>query len=100
MGANDLFIALLNKYKLPDGIALLKKLQLTKLYHHLNDNVSQNDDALQSQIAEVEKKLKDLKIRRGLGDIDKDTYELTFEHLNNQLQETSKKLHNVIGKSV
>lgn len=51
---------------------------------------------LKSKMVELEKKLKGLKIRRGLGEIDKETYDLTFAHLNDQIQETSKELNQVI----
>jgi hypothetical protein len=38
--------------------------------------------------------MKDLKIRLGLGKIDKETYDLTFEHLNEQIVKVSKELNN------
>lgn len=85
-GANQLFMDLLDGYKLPESIAPLVTLQLTKLYHYLNDDVLTRESALQIRQAELEKKLKDLKILRGLGEIDKDTYDITFLHLNEQIQ--------------
>jgi len=38
--------------------------------------------------------MKDLKIRLGLGKIDKETYDLTFEHLNEQIVKVNKELNN------
>lgn len=85
-GANDLFIDLLDKYRLPDGIAPLVKLQITKLFSHFNENRLMTGKSLTSQLTGLQKKVKDLKIRHGLGDIDKETYDLTLEHLNAQME--------------
>lgn len=38
--------------------------------------------------------MKELKIRYGLGKIDKETYELAFEHLNEQILNAGKELNN------
>ena len=95
-GANELFVDFLDNYRLPDGIAPLVKLQLTKLFNHFNENRSMTDGSLKSQLAALEKKMKDLKIRHGLGDIDKETYTLTTEHLNNQIQAIDKELKNAV----
>src|SRR5882762_9444703 len=97
-GGNDLFLDFLDKYRLPDEIAPLVKLQLTKLFNHFNENRSMTDVSLKSQSEGLEEKLKDLKIRHDLGEIDKETYALTFEYLNNQIQALSKELSNVIPK--
>ena len=96
-GANDLFIDFLDQYRLPDAIAPLVALQLTKLYHHLNDDCATRDTTLQTRLSGLEKKVKDLKIRHGLGDIDKDTHDVTLQHLNEQIQETSKEMGHLIG---
>jgi hypothetical protein len=45
----------------------------------------------------LEKELKDLKIRHGLGKIDKETYDSTFKHINEQVQETSKDMGHQVG---
>ena len=84
-GANDLFIDFLKQYRVPAEIAPLVKSQLVKLFDRYNAGQSQNDTALKTQQENAERKLKDLKVRFGLGEIDRETYELTFEHLNNQL---------------
>lgn len=95
-GANDLFVQLLDKYRLPDGIAPLVKLQITKLFEHFNENRIMTGKSLSSQLAGLEKKMKELKIRHGLGDIDKETYDLTLDHLNTQMQAVSKELNREI----
>lgn len=53
---------------------------------------------LKPQLASFEKKLKDLKICHGLGDIDKETYDLTSEHLSRQIQAVHKELNTVAPK--
>lgn len=97
-GAHDLFVEFLDKYRLPDGIAPLVRLQLTKFYHFLNDKNSTRDDGLRGRLSDLEKKVKNLKIRHGMGEVDEETYALTLDHLNTQIQETSKELGNVVGK--
>ncbi|WP_394333844.1 recombinase family protein [Chitinophaga eiseniae] len=93
-GANDLFLDFLDNFTLPPAVAPLVKVQLTKLYEHFND-VGTDDDALKEQVAKLEKELKDLKIRHGLGKIDKETYDLAHEHLNKEMQAINKELSNV-----
>lgn len=39
-----------------------------------------------------EKKFKDVKIRYGLGDIDRETYDLTFTHLSEQISQVTKEI--------
>ncbi len=95
-GANDLFVELLDRYRLPAGIEQLVILQLKKMFHHFNEGLSQNDTVLQSQMAELNDKVKKLKIRQGLGEIDKETYDLTLAHLNERIQEVGKELNKVI----
>lgn len=97
-GADDLFVDLLNKYCLPEAITPLVRLQLTKLFNYYQQDQSREDLALESQLKCLEKKLKDLKIRHGLGEIDRDTYELTVEHLSGQMQDICKELNTVAPK--
>lgn len=92
-GANDLFTEFLDNFRLPDGIAPLVQLQLTKLFHHFNGNQSEKDHALKAQLEGLGKKMKDLKIRHGMGEIDKETYDLTLEHINAQIQSINKELN-------
>ena len=49
---------------------------------------------MEKQHSSLQKKLKELKIRFGMGKIDKETYDLTFEHLNEQIHKISKELNN------
>ena len=95
-GANELFTDFLDNYRLSDGIASLVKLQLTKLFDHLNGNRGNVDRSLKSQLEVLEKKRKELSIRHGMGDIDKETYDLTLEHINNQVQALSRELNDAV----
>lgn len=92
-GANDLFADFLTKYHLPSRIAPLVKLQLVKFFDHYNAGMLENDRSLKTELANVEQKLKSLKIRHGLGEIDKETFDLTFDHLSSQMQTIGKELN-------
>lgn len=98
-GANDLFVDFLRTYTLPEKIVPLVKLQLTKLFDHYNANSGSNEQALKSQMESLERKVKDLKIRHGLGEIDRETFELTHQHLSTQMQNVSKEM-NTLGPSI
>lgn len=97
-GANDLFLEFLDNYSIPATIAPLVQMQLTKLFDHYNSNSANNDDELKKQLTALEKKSKDLKIRHGMGDIDKETYELTSEHLSQQMQNIQQELNTLAPK--
>ena len=97
-GANDLFVDFLQKYAIPEKIAPLVKLQLTKIFNHYNDGNSTNEATLKSQMDVLERKMKELKVRYGLGDIDKETFDLTASHLNKQISETAQELNTLAPK--
>ena len=85
VGANELFIDYLKQYRIPKALSPLIKQQLTKLFEYHDNGMAQNDQQLKTQKATIEAKLKNLKIRHGLGEIDKETFDLTFDHLNAEL---------------
>lgn len=97
-GANDLFLDFLKKYMLPEAIVPMVKLQLTKIFNHYNEGNSANEQALKVQLEGLERKLKDLKIRHGLGDIDRETYDLTFNHLSDQIRNVAKEVSTLAPK--
>lgn len=97
-GANDLFIDFLNKYSIPGKIIPLVQVQLTKIFNHYNEGSSANETLLKSQMEALEKKMKELKVRYGLGDIDKETFDLTASHLNKQISGTAKELNTLAPK--
>lgn len=91
--AEQLFIELLNKYQIPGEIFTLIEFQLTKLFKNYNDDNSTNEKQLEKQLSTIQHQVKQLKIRFGLGQIDKETYGLTHQHLNEQLLEINKELN-------
>jgi site-specific DNA recombinase len=93
IGASDLFIEFLKNYTLPHSIQPLIRLGLTRLFNHYYTQNHQKDDQLNNHYLGLEKKLKHLKIRHGLGEIDQETYELTAEYLNAELLIVSKELN-------
>ncbi len=95
-GANELFMEFLNKFRLPSGFVPLIKWQLEQIFNHFNAGLSKSDKALHDQFEALEQKRKQLQIRRGLGEIDKETYEMTSAHLTEQLQQVNKEMTNII----
>jgi len=92
--AEAIFLELLEEYQIPKKYSTLVEMQLTKLTKHYNENNNSFDEQLEKQYSTLQKEMKDLKIRLGLGKIDKETYDLTFEHLNEQIVKVSKELNN------
>lgn len=92
-GANELFLDLLNRYEVPNAIIPLVKMQLTKMFNHSNEGNIANEQKLKGNLESLERKLKDLKIRHGLGDIDRETYDLTFNHLSDQMRNVTKEIN-------
>ncbi len=92
--AETIFLELLEKYQVPKKIVPVVEKQLTKLFKHYNENNNSLDEQLENQFNSLQKEMKDLKIRLGLGKIDKETYDLTFEHLNEQIVKVNKELNN------
>ena len=94
-GANVLFEEFLDSYTLDRSLLPLIKLQIEKLFCHYNDDNIEDTAVLENQIIELNKNIKQLKIRFGLGEVDKDTYHLTFEHLNQKIRQINKELNTV-----
>ena len=92
--AEAIFLELLEKYQIPKKYVPLIEMQLTKLFEHYNEKDNCSDEYLEKQHNMLQKELKELKIRFGMGKIDKETYDLTFEHLNEQIHKISKELNN------
>lgn len=91
--AEQLFKELLEKYQIPHNISPLIELQLTELFNHFNaDNTSCEND-LQKQLTILQNQLKQVKIRFGLDQIDKEIYEMAVEHLDKQMREINKELN-------
>ncbi len=92
--ADELYIELLQQFQIPGKIIPLIEVQLTKLFNHYNSESFVRDNQLEKQFSTLSNQLKQLKIRFGLGQIDKETYEITLAHLNQQFLEINKELNN------
>ena len=92
--AEQLFIEFLQRYQVPSSISPLIELQLTKLFYNYNTSNIDTEKQIEKQLAAVQVQLKQLKIRFGLGQIDKETYDLTHQHLSEKLLEINKELNN------
>ena len=91
--AEALFKELLEQYQVPKKYVPLVEKQLIKLFKHYQENTNSSEEQLEKQFNTLQMEVKDLKIRLGLGKIDQDTYDVTFEHLNDQLQKVSKEMN-------
>ena len=91
--AEQLFEEFLEPFHISSAVRPLIELQLKKLFYEYNSNNIDTEKQLEKQLAAVQTQLKQLKLRFGLGQIDKETYELTNEHLNAQVLEISKEMN-------
>lgn len=92
-GAEQMFLELLHQYEIPKKLFPWIELQLKKLFHHFNANSINDQKQLQSQHASLQNQIKQIRIRVGLGQIDKESFIVTIDHLNNQIVEISKELN-------
>ncbi|MBC7721210.1 MAG: recombinase family protein [Pedobacter sp.] len=95
IGANNLFRTLLDDLALDEKLIPLLKLQLEKIFEHYNSGSKVDFTRLNNQLIENQSKKKQLKIRHGLGEIDKESYELTSEYLNIEINRIEAELHSV-----
>ncbi|MFT3901651.1 MAG: recombinase zinc beta ribbon domain-containing protein [Niabella sp.] len=97
-GADDLFLNLLSQYNLPDSLVPLVEMQLTKMFNHYQNDHLNNEQSLELKLKQLEQKKKELTIRHGLGEVNKETFELTLEHLVDQIQVIYTELNTVPRK--
>jgi site-specific DNA recombinase len=97
-GADDLFIDLLNQYQINPKLTPLIELQLTKIFDHYNAGSSDTQNQFEKQLATLQNQIKQLKIRFGMNAVDKETHDLTLEHLTLQVIEVNKELNTGKGK--
>ena len=91
--AEQLFNELMLQYQVSGIILPVIELQLTKLFKNYNEVNLTDEKQLEKQVAAIQNQLKQLKIRFGLGNIDKETYDLTNQHLQEQMFEINKELN-------
>lgn len=97
-GANELFTDLLDNFCIDASIVPVIQLQLKKLFDAYNSAEVKDDCKLKSQLVALERKLKELKIRYGMGDIDKETHDLTRDHITEQIANLNKELNRMAPK--
>lgn len=95
-GANDLFEDFLKEFTIDEKFIPLLKLQIEKIFNHLNENKGPDSGQLEKQLKDLEAQFKNLRIRFGLGQIDQETYQITAEHLNSEIQKINKELNTVL----
>ena len=96
--AEQLLYDLLQKFEIPSTYYPLIELQLKKLFTHFNNPALDKDTVLADRLSALQKDLKNLKIRRGLGQIDQETFDLTNEHLYEAIAQINKEMDSEIPK--
>ena len=86
------YCALLNTYSIPKQLVPILTKVLHKVFREYNQERSETRTHLLKNKSELERKQVALKIRHGLGEIDKDIYNATSAHLNEQLTQIHKAL--------
>ncbi len=89
---HQLYCALLNTYSIPKPLVPILTKVLHKVFREYNQERSDTRTLLLKNKCETEKKLTALKVRFGMGEIDRDIYNATSEHLNSQLTQIDKAL--------
>jgi hypothetical protein len=92
MGANDLYKEFLKSYTLDPELVPVLKFQMEKLYDLHISQTQTDQERFGAQKRELEGQFKNLKIRRGLGEIDNETFELTSKHISEKLTEIEAKI--------
>ena len=96
VGAHDLFTNLLEKYQVLPQFKNLLITQLTKIYGYYNTTEIQKSTDCKKKFDDLTKKLKDLKLKFGLGDIDKEIYEIAKEELDKQILDQQQELNKTL----
>ena len=89
---HELYCALLNTYSIPQPLVPILTKVLHKVFREYNQERSDTRTLLLKKKSELEHQQEKLKIRCGLGEIDKDIYNATSAHLNEQLTQIHKGL--------
>ena len=89
---HQLYCTLLNTYSIPKQLVPILTKVLHKVFREYNQERSDTRTLLLKNKSETEKKLTALKVRFGMGEIDRDIYNATSEHLNDQLTQIHKAL--------
>ena len=87
---HQMYCALLNTYSIPKQLVPILTKVVHKVFREYNQERSDTRTLLLKNKCETEKKLTALKVRFGMGEIDRDIYSATSEHLNAQLTQIDK----------
>lgn len=85
IGAHDLFTTLIEKYQVQPQFKNLLITQLSKIYGYYNTTENQKGNDCKKKFDDLNKKLHELKLKYGLGDLDKDVYEIAKVELDKQI---------------
>ncbi|CAN5460791.1 recombinase family protein [soil metagenome] len=96
--AEQLLADLFQKFEIPVSYSSLIELQLTKLFIHFDNPSKEKETALSDKLLALQKNLKNLKIRRGLDQIDQETFDLTQEYLHGEIAQINKEIESEIPK--
>ena len=89
---HQLYSALLNPYSIHKPLIPILTKVLHKVFREYNQERADTRTLLLKNKSEIEKQTKELKVRFGLGEIDREIYNATSEHLNDQLTQIHKAL--------
>ena len=89
---HQMYCALLNTYSIPKPLIPILIKVLHKVFREYNQERSNTRTLLMKNKSEIEHKQEALKVRYGMGEIDKEVYTATSIHLNDQLTQIHKAL--------
>ena len=81
------YITILNGYGIPDAFIPILSKVLKKVFDMYNENKGTAKSLFKKRETETLKKIEEIKVKHGLGQIDKSVYNATLSHLNTSLAE-------------
>ena len=81
------YITILNGYGIPDAFIPILSKVLKKVFDTYNENKGTAKSLFKKRETETLKKIEEIKVKHGLGQIDKSVYNATLSHLNTSLAE-------------
>ena len=81
------YITILNSYGIPDAFIPILSKVLKKVFDTYNENKGTAKSLFKKRETEALKKIEELKVKYGLGQIDESVYKVTLSHLNTSLAE-------------
>ncbi|WP_374757864.1 recombinase family protein [Emticicia aquatilis] len=98
IGANELFIELLDKYKINQSFSFLIEKQMKKIYTAINTMEANKEKDIKNKIKNLESELNSVHIRFGKSQLTKKVYDLTVQSIEEELSELNKNLKNTNPK--